>query len=357
MEYFKLKINNMFLKNLFPKKTRIQINDIIKKINFLYYKTKSYDIYWNNEYEKLFLEKNFGDITKFPDFIEKYQLLINGLDKESIDCVAKIIYNIKIIVNTKNCTVDLFSQNEKNKLKELEDEFYSRIYRIDDNVFIYNKYILPINHFEPSVFYYKHGISHLKDIKRVEGSTVLDIGGFIGDSALVFSELNPSRIITFEPVTENISLMKKTIELNRKDNITIENIALIDRIGKTSISISGSESSLVKTKPTEYNQTIEIETTTLDHYVNTNDIKNISLIKVDIEGAEQAFLKGAEQTIRRFKPILLISIYHNADDFFNIKPMIERWNLGYIFSIHKPTFGNSTSEILLIAETPNHFNK
>ena len=76
----------------------------------------------------------------------------------------------------------------------------------------------------------------------------------------------------------------------------------------------------------------------------------VGLIKVDIEGAEQDFLAGARKTIEKHKPVLLMSIYHNADDFFDIKPIIESWNLGYKFRIHKPVDYSVSREVLLIAE-------
>jgi hypothetical protein len=46
-------------------------------------------------------------------------------------------------------------------------------------------------------------------------------------------------------------------------------------------------------------------------------------------------LAGAINTIKKQKPVLLLSIYHNANDFFEIKPLIESWNLGYKFKIRK----------------------
>lgn len=55
----------------------------------------------------------------------------------------------------------------------------------------------------------------------------------------------------------------------------------------------------------------EISIITLDSFVEENNIR-VGLIKVDIEGSEQDFLKGAEKTIKTQKPFLLISIYHNA---------------------------------------------
>ena len=61
-------------------------------------------------------------------------------------------------------------------------------------------------------------------------------------------------------------------------------------------------------------------------------------------------MRGARRTIEKYKPVLLMSIYHNADDFFNIKPMIESWNLGYKFRIHKLIDYSVSREVLLIAE-------
>lgn len=76
----------------------------------------------------------------------------------------------------------------------------------------------------------------------------------------------------------------------------------------------------------------------------------VGFIKVDIEGFEQEFLKGAKQTITEQKPAMLISIYHQASDFFEIKPMIESWNLGYSFKIIKPIDHSIVDECALFCE-------
>ncbi len=79
-----------------------------------------------------------------------------------------------------------------------------------------------------------------------------------------------------------------------------------------------------------------IAITTLDDFVAEHGIE-VGFIKVDIEGFEQHFLAGAKKTICTQKPALLISIYHSGDDYFNIKPLIESWNLGYQMRIYKGT--------------------
>ena len=89
--------------------------------------------------------------------------------------------------------------------------------------------------------------------------------------------------------------------------------------------------------------------TTLDDYVKEHPME-IGLIKVDIEGGEPDFLAGAKKTICEQKPILLLSIYHNAHDFYELKPLLESWGVGYRFRIHKPVFVSATGETLLLAE-------
>jgi len=88
---------------------------------------------------------------------------------------------------------------------------------------------------------------------------------------------------------------------------------------------------------------------TLDSFVDKFGLE-VGLIKVDIEGYEREFLKGAEKTIREQRPTLIISIYHHAADFFDIKPIIESWNLGYRFKVYKPVDFSISREVLLIAE-------
>ena len=50
---------------------------------------------------------------------------------------------------------------------------------------------------------------------------------------------------------------------------------------------------------------------------------------MDIEGTEPFALKGAEKTIRKFRPKLAIAIYHSMGDFINIPKWILELNLDY----------------------------
>lgn len=70
----------------------------------------------------------------------------------------------------------------------------------------------------------------------------------------------------------------------------------------------------------------------MDKYCEKNKIRP-DFIKMDIEGAELAALKGGLKTIKKYRPQLAISIYHSNEDFINI-PLFLSENLEeYIFSI------------------------
>ncbi len=153
---------------------------------------------------------------------------------------------------------------------------------------------------------------------------------------------------SFEPTATNFENMLRTIELNQVSNIVPIFSGLGASQGHAVVNINGSASSILYNQFKKEEQE-EVAITTLDKFVEENNL-SVGLIKVDIEGYEQEFLKGAENVIRTQKPALIISIYHSAFDFFQIKPIIESWDLGYKIQIVKPVDGQVLLETILLAE-------
>jgi hypothetical protein len=59
----------------------------------------------------------------------------------------------------------------------------------------------------------------------------------------------------------------------------------------------------------------------------------VDLIKMDIEGSEFPALKGAINTLKRFRPKLAISIYHSMEDYAYIVPWIRGLGIEYKFFV------------------------
>ena len=289
-------------------------------------------------------------------FSAEYRKLTAGLDKDSIATVdsAMTIYKAYMdFAKFKNPTIqDWINTGHSLKLpsdttiKHLCKDFCDRIEKINDNLYRYKDYLLPVNHFESSVFYHRHSIDKLKTLGKIRNKNIIDVGGFVGDSAIIFSKYTDKNVYTFEASPENFELVKKTLELNKTSNVIPVNMALGDK-AEDVLYVTGCTSGKTTTA-VKYENSETINATTLDNYVQKHNI-DVGLIKVDIEGYEQKFLKGAENTIKTQKPALLISIYHSFDDYMHIKPLIESWNLNYTFRIIKPE-ENPLLETLLVAE-------
>jgi FkbM family methyltransferase len=196
---------------------------------------------------------------------------------------------------------------------------------------------------------YHYGLEKVKEKSKFENKCIIDAGAFIGDSALILSPLTSSNVYAFEPTSKYYNYLLETIKLNNLNNVVPIQAALGAECGRIKINVADS-CSTVLTPNIEPEGFEEIDLMTLDSFVEKNKLE-VGLIKVDIEGYEQEFLKGAENTIMKQRPTLIISIYHNPEDFFMIKPIIESWNLDYKFKIIKPLDYTVSREVVLIAET------
>lgn len=306
--------------------------------------------YYNNDFERRRLDSYYTLYDNPPVFENAFRKLIAGMDNDSVHKVTSIIERQKQIRGTKGEMLDIYTLQEQKQIDDMQRYMSSHTLKISESLWCYEHYFLPENCIEPSVFYYKHGIDELTNSGKIVGKDIVDVGGYIGDSVLILEQLSPKLIYTFEASSANFKRLEKTIKLNEISNCIAENMALGEEEGISFLNLNDGMSNLnTLTYTTKCEGKEEVRVQTLDKYAQKNNL-DIGLIKVDIEGAEQMFLRGAKETICRQRPTLLLSIYHSADDFFGIKPMIESWDLGYKFKIHKPNDGSISREVLLICE-------
>ena len=301
--------------------------------------------------EREALAKLFSDAMNREDSAQRFSALISGLDNESRNTVSDIIHRMGMIADGNKSLQDVYTQREQEEFVRMNDEFSSKIVKLNDNLYYYNGYYLPVNQFDSSVFFTRYGIDKLTTLDSVRNKHIIDAGGYVGDTALLFSSYTDKNIHVFEASPSNMDIIRETIRLNHLDNIVPVSKALGEKSGTATFSLGERNScnSLVERPGYNYPDHIKVPVVTLDDYVRENDLE-VGLIKVDIEGGEQLLLRGAVETIRTQHPILLISIYHSANDFFEIKPMIEKMCGKYTFRIVKPANPAIALETILLAE-------
>ena len=301
--------------------------------------------------EREALAKLFSDAMNREDSAQRFSALISGLDNESRNTVSDIIHRMGMIADGNKSLQDVYTQREQEEFVRMNDEFSSKIVKLNDNLYYYNGYYLPVNQFDSSVFFTRYGIDKLTTLDSVRNKHIIDADGYVGDTALLFSSYTDKNIHVFEASPSNMDIIRETIRLNHLDNIVPVSKALGEKSGTATFSLGERNScnSLVERPGYNYPDHIEVPVVTLDDYVRENNIE-VGLIKVDIEGGEQLLLRGAVETIRTQHPILLISIYHSANDFFEIKPMIEKMCDKYTFRIVKPANPAIALETILLAE-------
>ncbi len=253
---------------------------------------------------------------------EKVEELKENLDQKSIELINTLLERYHYIY-----THNVLELNKILSLKELEEEGVIIKHNIE-----YKQTKKPIlRNFDTAVFYYKHGLIYVPEesIYKLIEKDVIDGGAYIGDSAFMFeNDFKINKIHSFEPNFKNYRILRKSIELNNLKKVIPVNAGLGIEKGLIKIEDSGSATSLLK------QGSEEIQVTTIDDYVLENNL-NIGVIKLDIEGYGLRAIKGAINTLKQQKPILLLSIYHSSEEFFELKSYIASLNLDYKIIIRK----------------------
>ena len=125
------------------------------------------------------------------------------------------------------------------------------------------------------------------------------------------------KYIPFEPHPITFQLLELNSKLSKSKNIKPNNFALSNKKGEEELfDINPYHSGQSKIGPTKVERKIfaskdfksssyNINCLTLDDYVKKHKIKNVSLLKIDVEGHEINILKGAKETINRFSPPII----------------------------------------------------
>ena len=176
-----------------------------------------------------------------------------------------------------------------------------------------------------------------------ENEVIADVGCYDCYSTLQYfkyANQDYKKIYSFEPEPKQYSYCKDLITRGKYHDWDIFNCGVCDTTGKLLFNFNSS-----CTKISEEGD-VEVEVIKLDDFFKTHEVP--TFIKMDIEGAELAALKGCAETIRKYKPKLAICVYHKPEDIFEIPEYILSLNPNYKMWLRHYT--NLVNETVLYCE-------
>lgn len=281
------------------------------------------------------INSNLGSYKEFflnNNMPEKIQKLKSGLDKKSLKVVD---YSLKKMLHLPDRAYRDFFRIDLNSFSEFIEADYER----DGAKICKNElenwkiqYPLSVDNYDIEVLYAHHGLKRAsqKILNYIKNKCFIDGGAYIGDSAIILHQYNPSKIYSFEMSEINCKNYIKTMELNNinPDKYELIRLGISDKKSEMKINDSGKNS-------TSLNQIgdIVVHTTDIDSYVFEKNL-DIGFIKTDLEGFGLPALIGMTKTIQTCRPVLSMAIYHSPEEFFEIKPKLDEITKNLNYSIH-----------------------
>lgn len=142
----------------------------------------------------------------------------------------------------------------------------------------------------------------IRMIFRSAQGSMVHAGTFFGDMIPTFAKAVSGTLWCFEPVIENYILANLSVQRNNLQNVFLMHAALSDKVGMVHMNsrVAGGGhrggSSFIDA------QGVPVPAVALDHF----DFADLLVIQLDAEGHELPILHGAVNTIRRFRPLIMV---------------------------------------------------
>jgi FkbM family methyltransferase len=151
------------------------------------------------------------------------------------------------------------------------------------------------------------------------GMTFIDIGANIGLYTLFAARRvgEAGCVLAIEPSVREMHILKDNVEQNALGSIRLHAVALSDRASAVELLVASSQNSGHNTLGAfGYNTALDhkerVRTMRLDELVQSEKLSRVDMIKMDIEGAELAALRGAGESLERFRPVVLLELSDRA---------------------------------------------
>ena len=165
--------------------------------------------------------------------------------------------------------------------------------------------------FEWAYFVYKRYLEapelRLLQLYVPPGSCVIDVGANIGFFSVMSAKwvTKFGLVLSIEPAPENLIRLRKRVQnLGIEDWVKIIPAVAADRVGLRNIIINPNH-------PGDHrlgDSGEQVAAETLDHLADIHSNFTVSLVKIDVQGAEEIVLRGGEQLLSRDHPALMIEV-------------------------------------------------
>lgn len=261
----------------------------------------------------------------------KYRQIVK--DTYSVNSIRKILNRLKVYGKLKRLQKE-FCDSAKKRYEIIRENGY--IYELENVKFYLPSLVLENGYvdgdyiqkkiFLTENYYESEELDLLKGFIRQyydenEAITVCDIGANIGNHSLYFAKvLGAKWVYSFEPVNSTFDILKKNIDINNLNNVTLYNCALGEVEGNGDVLIRDKYNAGANSIVYDVDGVTDIKT--LDSY--EFDYK-IDFLKMDVEGFEKSVLKGAKEFFKKNHPLLYIEIFD--DNYEDVLHLLE--NAGY----------------------------
>ena len=154
---------------------------------------------------------------------------------------------------------------------------------------------------------YEHDKQRFFQAKITADAVVYDVGANVGFYTLLAAELvGPGgSVIAFEPLPRNLGYLRRHVQLNRLQHVRIMDAAVSDRQGEAFFEPEQSPSM----GHLAAQGSIRVRTVTLDGLLAAEGMPLPNVIKIDVEGAEEAVLAGAERLLGEGHPLIFLATH------------------------------------------------
>lgn len=263
------------------------------------YKYIKYGTFWRKYYRR-----------HKEDLVALKSMLADDRSAETIDCLVK------------------YRRTRRKK-------YLHKVAEVAYQTYTFSKDLPPIKYRSSQYF--------LDILKLSENEVFVDAGAYTGDTIFSFAEHTSGKfkkIIAFEPLERLAEQLRQSINASNLDasKIDIYGVGLDSECKEVLFTNDSAGSKADKTG------SIPAKLVVFDDFLSEKERSQVTLVKMDIEGAEREALRGMAKTIASYHPKLAICIYHLPDDWWVIPSYIRQLYPAYRFFVrqHEIRFASET---------------